>query len=448
MQAIFEPVHPYLVIAIYALGGIIVQLTLQAFLKRTFLTKTNLANVIAVGFVVSLTYAAGYFRAPLWLLAAALALCAVFFMVLTLLVWRRTALRPSKQLLVLLQSYGHGGGDLTLHLDVSSRDEFGRIAELFNKFIDKIRFVIIQMKHTAGKTALAADRMNSSINVFAKNAESQAQMSEEVMAATEEVTAAAENVGHVIGEQQEHMRNVAGNLKQLSTYVDRIGRNVNDTTVVTEAIARDASSGAEMLETMADRIVRIGESSGQMTDIIKIINNISDRINLLALNASIEAARAGEAGRGFAVVADEISKLADQTATSIKGIDQLIRKTNAEIGSGREAADGVVAAIRSILTAVNNVNERLGSVAKDIPEQMRLNTAVNSSLEKLMDRSEQIQSISEEQKQSMAEVASAMSVMNELTQSNAQAAKEMFASSDEVQAMAEKMRHEIGFFTV
>lgn len=448
MQAIFDPVHPYLVIAIYALGGIIVQLTLQAFLKRTFLTKTNLANVIAVGFVVSLTYAAGYFHAPLWLLVAALAACALFFMVLTLLVWRRTALRPSKQLLVLLQSYGHGGGDLTLHLDVSSKDEFGRIAELFNKFIDKIRFVIIQMKHTAGKTALAADRMNSSINIFAKNAESQAQMSEEVMAATEEVTAAAENVGQVIGEQQEHMRSVAGNLKQLSTYVDRIGRNVNDTTVVTEAIARDASSGAEMLESMADRIVRIGESSGQMTDIIKIINNISDRINLLALNASIEAARAGEAGRGFAVVADEISKLADQTATSIKGIDQLIRKTNAEIGSGREAADGVVAAIRSILAAVNNVNERLGSVAKDIPEQMRLNTAVNLSLEKLMDRSEQIQSISEEQKQSMAEVASAMSVMNELTQSNAQAAKEMFASSDEVQAMAEKMRHEIGFFTV
>ena len=77
-------------------------------------------------------------------------------------------------------------------------------------------------------------------------------------------------------------------------------------------------------------ITNITESSQQVTDIISIIDDISDKINLLSLNAAIEAARAGEAGRGFAVVADEISKLADQTAASINDIDSLIRKNNNE----------------------------------------------------------------------------------------------------------------------
>ena len=77
------------------------------------------------------------------------------------------------------------------------------------------------------------------------------------------------------------------------------------------------------IEETVSTIQSIGESSKQIADTLSMIKDISDQINLLALNASIEAARAGDAGRGFAVVADEISKLADQTAGSIKAIDSL-----------------------------------------------------------------------------------------------------------------------------
>jgi methyl-accepting chemotaxis protein len=77
---------------------------------------------------------------------------------------------------------------------------------------------------------------------------------------------------------------------------------------------------------MKESMDSIRSSSLEMSNILKIINDISGKVNMLALNAAIEAARAGEAGRGFTVVADEISKLADRTSNSIKGIDFLIKE--------------------------------------------------------------------------------------------------------------------------
>jgi methyl-accepting chemotaxis protein len=74
----------------------------------------------------------------------------------------------------------------------------------------------------------------------------------------------------------------------------------------------------------------LGEKSQSVGDIVKIIDDLSDQINLLALNAKIEAARAGEAGKGFAVVATEISKLADKSTKSTEEIRHLITEIQAE----------------------------------------------------------------------------------------------------------------------
>ena len=98
-----------------------------------------------------------------------------------------------------------------------------------------------------------------------------------------------------------------------------------------------------------------------MQNIVGIINDISDKINLLSLNAAIEAARAGDAGRGFAVVADEISKLADQTAHSIKEISDLIQENETEISRGTENVRASVEMISQIISGVNVISEFINS---------------------------------------------------------------------------------------
>jgi methyl-accepting chemotaxis protein len=94
-----------------------------------------------------------------------------------------------------------------------------------------------------------------------------------------------------------------------------------------------------------------------MSGILKIINEISEQINLLSLNAAIEAARAGDAGRGFAVVADEISQLADRTAQSLKEIASLISINNREIGEGQQGVDDAMNVIGRLVEGIGQINE-------------------------------------------------------------------------------------------
>ena len=154
------------------------------------------------------------------------------------------------------------------------------------------------------------------------------------MATIEEVSAGVDNVALNTRDQFERMNSLMEKMNNLSMIIGTMGSDVAITMDLTRTIATDAAEGEGSLNSMNAGMQRINQSSTEMTGIIAIINKISDQINLLALNATIEAARAGEAGRGFAVVADEISKLAEQTAASLKEIGSLIRMNNAEISSG------------------------------------------------------------------------------------------------------------------
>ncbi len=109
-------------------------------------------------------------------------------------------------------------------------------------------------------------------------------------------------------------------------------------------------------------VAKLGESSAEIGQVIKVITSIAQQTNLLALNATIEAARAGEAGKGFAVVANEVKELAKQTAKATEDISQ-------KITAIQDDTKGAVESIGSITAVINQINDISGTIATAVEEQ-------------------------------------------------------------------------------
>ena len=126
-------------------------------------------------------------------------------------------------------------------------------------------------------------------------------------------------------------------------------------------MVKQTSVGNEIIEQVQETIHDIRSQSNRIAQTISIIVEISDKINLLSLNASIEAARAGEHGRGFAVVADEVGKLAALTGDSTKEIESVLsqndEKTKAGVAIIKEAADNIKSMIQEMISSSGEIDE-------------------------------------------------------------------------------------------
>ena len=271
-------------------------------------------------------------------------------------------------------------GDLTLRGKVTN-DALGNVADSINLMLDNFTMVIDRVRKAAVEVSTNANRILVATDEMNTGTGQQDQEITNTSSAVEELTVSMKQVSNNAEASAEAARRALDAAEQGN-------RAVRDTL---EGMQRIRSS----VQATARKIKSLGDRSLEISEIINVINDITEQTNLLALNAAIEAARAGEAGRGFAVVADEVRKLAEHSRTATKDIAALIKAIQAETNEavvvmeegtkevevGAGLADQAGKALEAISSVVRQSAELVQEISLASKQQVRGTEGVANAMQ-------------------------------------------------------------------
>ncbi|MFK4539121.1 methyl-accepting chemotaxis protein [Bradyrhizobium ottawaense] len=229
---------------------------------------------------------------------------------------------------------------------------FRRSATVINAGTDSLGRRVVEIAGLAKQFGTHLDEVAGSLMSAATDLESDAG---QMAAAAETTNRQTSGMRSASDQASNNAATVASAAEQLASSIAEISRQVAGSTTSTGRAVDEANRAGSEIRSLADAALRIG-------DVVKLISEIAEQTNLLALNATIEAARAGEAGRGFAVVASEVKSLANQTAKATEEI-------SAKVGEMQQSTTNSVAAVEAIAQTIAEIDGITASIAASIEEQ-------------------------------------------------------------------------------
>ncbi len=259
-------------------------------------------------------------------------------------------------------------GDLTAKINATSTDEIGTLLSALGNMSAGLATIVSGVR-------VGTDAISTS--------------SREIAAGNQDLSARTEA-------QATSLQQTVSTMHALT---DAVGRNAADARSAS-ALAAEASLIAErggaivgdVVTTMGD----ISSASGQIVDIISVIDGIAFQTNILALNAAVEAARAGEQGRGFAVVAAEVRQLAQRCTNAAQEIKKLIHSSVARIDDGTTLVDQSGKTMKELLNSVQQVSALIGRIATASDQQADSVREMNAAVGNVDDLTQQNSSLVEQ----------------------------------------------------
>lgn len=324
------------------------------------------------------------------------------------------------------------GGDFSQSLDMKADNtEVGQlvyattaVTQTNRDIIGEISSVLTQMSNgnlavehsdypgdfAAIKTAL--NRIIVSFNQMLGNVRT---ASDQVAAGATQVADSSMALSQGATEQASAMEELASAFEDVSSHTQYNADFANQANHLA-AIAKDgAVHGNAQMHDMVRTMEEIGESSSDISRIIRVIDDIAFQTNILALNAAVEAARAGQYGKGFAVVADEVRSLAARSASAAKETTDMIQDSIDKVAEGTQIAHETASALSQIVDSVEQVAVLVGNIA----------------------------GASNEQALSIAQINQGMMQVSQVVQTNSATSEEGAAASEELSSQAALLKGEV-----
>jgi methyl-accepting chemotaxis protein len=243
-------------------------------------------------------------------------------------------------------------GDLSRRGSWLHQDEFGDLVRGYNAMADALSTTLTTVATGAGGLTAAAEELTVSSGEVSASAGESATQAGVVAASAEQVSAS--------------VRTVAAATEEMSASIREIAQNA-------AAASQIASDAVHTVVAANSTVGQLGSSSAEIGNVVKVITQIAEQTNLLALNATIEAARAGEAGKGFAVVASEVKDLARETSLATEDIGRRVEAIQAD-------SQGAAAAIAEISAIIEKINETQATIASAVEEQTATTNEMSRSI--------------------------------------------------------------------
>lgn len=305
-------------------------------------------------------------------------------------------------------------GDLSIHVDLGTRDELKRVGDSLNDMTTAFRSLIQNVQSGAGQVHDATTRLSASSAKIRLSTEQQSEAASAMAAAVEQMTV---GVDHISKNAQD-----ASSLSQRAGELSVTGGNVVGTVVhEIQMISQAVNQSATIIDDL-------GQQSEKISAIVNVIKEIADQTNLLALNAAIEAARAGESGRGFAVVADEVRKLAERTSKSTHEISQMIVAIQNGTNNAVTSMNGGVQRVSSGVTLALQAGTSIGEIEGSSRQVMQTVSEISSSLR--------------EQSVASTEIARNVERIAQMAEENSAAVAENAATASQLERLSESLKAE------
>ncbi|HEX4917759.1 MAG TPA: methyl-accepting chemotaxis protein [Limnobacter sp.] len=388
------------------------------------LSRKLFGNVAAIGLTVLLSNLVLYMWAIdkiqsahlsdfRWLMFGLFALSAVVC-VGVFLYMRHLIVRPVQILSVRMDQLANGEGDLSVDLPAVTQDELCDLAQNYNAFMERLRELIHEIRRMTAQVSMESVRVSGSLKDASRTADKQGSITTEIFQAADMASTA--------------MQNVANSASYLSTATGEHLETVNSSYRELLTVAQEMNQASGSLNSFGQTVEKLAETGKGIENIVKLINDISDQTNLLALNAAIEAARAGEQGRGFAVVADEVRGLAERVKSAtgeIRGnissmlklvaeTQQETREINTSILRGQDTISTSSSKFSGMVHSFEEMSSQINDVTGQVQSVKQINAEVSTKASEIRDTAQSVIDQTTMSERSSSELAAATDRIKEL----------------------------------